>query len=392
MFRRLLRSSSANDVPKQANGLRRPFAFAKLTLAWSLVHKIPPVALAAMILNSYALLLGFVAVLRLGLGLLLFVLAGFSRAARQTATPEERTARENRGYLLFLLALLLVGLNVASWPLLYLLLESYVSEWPGVMCIYGVTQIGKGSLGPSHFLPGLLHFLQWAKPALVFLSGAWGILYLLNRSTATGPLYKRLFLLLVPLGAFAVADACAELAYLAIPKKEVFPSAGCCVGIALEDESSRFLPPILLTPSARGWLWLAYYGGSLGMMGLLSTHLRRSKQTPNALGMLLLLFADGAVLIVSVLFLIEVAAPMLLGLPDHHCAYDLIPRVPEAVVAAVLFLGGSFFVGWAGVARGLGRCRETDASRPRIERGCLRLALWGYALSLGMFTMELLLA
>jgi hypothetical protein len=81
-----------------------------------------------------------------------------------------------------------------------------------------------------------------------------------------------------------------------------------------------------------------------------------------------------------------------LGLPDHHCAYDLIPRVPEAVVAVVFFLGGSFFVGWAAVARALGRSRETEAYRPRIERRCLRLARWGYALSLAMFTMELLLA
>ena len=96
-----------------------------------------------MILNAYAVLNAFLALLRLLFGVLV---VGIGTKAwlqgRKSITPERRKALEDRGSLLFLMAFLLLGLNLVSWPLLYLLLQSYVPEWPGVMCIYGVTQIG----------------------------------------------------------------------------------------------------------------------------------------------------------------------------------------------------------------------------------------------------------
>src|SRR3712207_9054229 len=118
-----------------------------------------------MILNAYAVLDGFVSLLRLGLGLLVLGL-GFSAWwtwARYAPAAEDRKALEDRCYLVFLLASLLLWLNVASWPIFYLLLQSYVAEWPGVMCIYGVTRIGTGSVGPSRFLPALVTTLQVTK-------------------------------------------------------------------------------------------------------------------------------------------------------------------------------------------------------------------------------------
>src|SRR5205823_3152370 len=103
-----------------------------------------------------------------------------------------------------------------------------VPEWPGVMCIYGVTRVGAGSAGISRFLPGLIATLQALKPLLVFGSGAWFVLYLLNRRTRTGPLLGRVFLALVACGVLTVADAGVELAYLFIPKKEEVLATGCC--------------------------------------------------------------------------------------------------------------------------------------------------------------------
>src|SRR5262249_16054841 len=153
----------------------------------------------------------------------------------------------SRGALLFLLAFLLLGLNLAAWPLLYLLLQSYVPEWPGVMCIYGVTQVGTGSLGASRFLPELLKTLQVTKPALVFGGGARFVLYGVNRRTVAAPVLGRVLLALTFLGLFAELDATAELAYLAIPKKEEFLSAGCCsVGFDSWVRSARLLPQGLL--------------------------------------------------------------------------------------------------------------------------------------------------
>jgi hypothetical protein len=346
-----------------------------------------------MILNSYAVLVAFVGLLRLLLGLLIFGMGAVTWSAYgRSVTPEGRNALEDRGYLVFLLAMLLVGLNLVSWPLLYLLLQSYVPEWPGVMCIYGVTQIGSGSVGSSRFLPELLRALQFTKPVLVFAGGAWFVLYLLNRRTQTGPLLQRLFVALLPLGALAVADAATELAYIAIPKKEVFVSGGCCVGASEEENASRFLPPTLLNDAGRPWLYAAYYGGNLGLLLLLLACTRRPHVAPGGIGLTLLAVVSIVVLAVSGLFLIEVAAPALLHLPFHHCAYDLIPEVPEAVVAIALFVAGSFFLGWAWVAQWFGRCRETEPFRAGMVRGLLRLSLCAFLMSLAMFSLELVLA
>jgi hypothetical protein len=346
-----------------------------------------------MILNTYAVLLAFVSLLRLVLGGLVFGVAAVAwRASGRAATPEGRAALEDRSYLLFLMTLLLLGLNLVSWPLLYLLLQSYVPEWPGVMCVYGVTQVGAGSLGPARFLPGLLRFLHGAEPLLVFAGGAWFVLYLLNRRTRTGALLGRLFVVLLPVGALAVADAAAELTYIAIPKKEEFPPAGCCTGAGAEAGAARFLPPALVSDAGRPWLSVAYYGTNLALaLGLLGAT-RRPGAAPGSSGLVLLLVGGAGALAASALFLTEVAAPTLLHLPYHHCAYDLIPEVPEAVVAVALFLGGCFTLGWACVARWLGRCRETEAFLAGAVRGLLRLSFWAYVASLAMVSLELLLA
>jgi hypothetical protein len=182
-----------------------------------------------MILNSYAVLDAFLSLLRFGLGALVLLLAVLAlRSWMRKAPGLEASEVESRCHLLFLAAGVLLVLNVVAWPLLYLLLQSYVPEWPGVMCVYGVTRIGAGSIGPSRFLPALVTALQMLKPALVFLSGAWLALHLLNRNTRTAPLTGRVLMLLVLVGFLAVADAAIEAAYLAIPKKEVFLSTGCC--------------------------------------------------------------------------------------------------------------------------------------------------------------------
>ena len=76
-----------------------------------------------MILNAYAVLDAFVIFLRLVIALLVvgFGLSAWRRR-RSSITSEDMSLQENRTYLLFLLAFLLLGLNLASWPLLYLLL------------------------------------------------------------------------------------------------------------------------------------------------------------------------------------------------------------------------------------------------------------------------------
>jgi hypothetical protein len=348
-----------------------------------------------MILNSYAVLDGFISLLRLGLGLLVLRL-GLSawRMWRQRAREVEgREGLEDQGYLLLLLAWLLLVLNVAAWPIFYSLLQSYVPEWPGVMCIYGVTRIGTGSVGISRFLPPLVTALEVLKPGLVFLSGAWFVLYLVNRRTHTAPLTGRVLVLLVAVGLLAVADAAAEVAYLAIPKKEVFLSAGCCTE-ALDGEAdvSRFLPRGLAGEGAEPWLYGAYYTVNLGMAVALWGCERVCRRRPPAEWLGPLLGGAALSLAIGAVFLVDVAAPRLLHLPHHHCPYDLVPQAPASVVAVALFLGGCFCVGWACVAGWLGRAAESRPFLAETLGRLLYLAFLGYLGAAAIMSVELVLA
>jgi hypothetical protein len=347
-----------------------------------------------MILNAYAVLDLFLSLLRVGLGLLVVVLgvSAWRVRGRQTAGFESATFLEDRCYLLFLLAGILLVLNVLAWPIFYMLLQSYVPEWPGVMCIYGVTRIGTGSLGPSRFLPALVTILQLTKPALVFLSGAWFVLHLLNRRTRTGTLTGRVLLLLPLTGLLAAADAGVETAYLVIPKKEVFLSTGCCTEVFdAQDRGSRFLPATLLGEKDSPRLFTAYYALNAGMVLALGgcARLCRRRFPVGWLGPLLL--GAVAALLVNVLFLIEIAAPRLLHLPNHHCPYDLVSRAPESLVAVALFLLGSFVVGWICVVGWLGNRPEADQFLPRTMGQLCRLGILAYSWSVLMMTVELTL-
>jgi hypothetical protein len=346
-----------------------------------------------MILNAYAVLDFSLSLLRLILALLCVVLGLLAwLRARQPLIVEQRKMIEDRSYLLVLLAALLLTLNVVAWPLLYLLLQSYVPEWPGTMCIYGVTRIGAGSMGASRFLPALLEGLQLAKPLLVFGSGAWLTLYLINRRTQTAPLLKRVLLAMVLLGFVAAIDAAGEMTYLLIPKKEEFLSRGCCTAVFDDPAQGVYLAPEAVRGvDDRPRLTAAYYAVNgvtiLGLLGGLVLG-RRGRLPPLSAITLAALVA----LPVSGAFLVEVAAPILLHLPYHHCFYDLIPRAPEVVLSVALFLGGTCAVGWAAVAGWWGQSAESGPFLPGFVANVLFLALFCYLGSIVMMTIELALA
>ncbi len=330
-----------------------------------------------MIVNAYAVLIAFVSLLQFAAGLLIIV----SSLGRRRVTSTREI--ENRPYLLLLLSFLLLGLNLASWPLLYALLQSYVPSWPGVMCIYGVTRIGTGSVGSARHLPWLLTTVQCTKPLLVFLGGGWFVLYLANRATQTAPLMPRLLSGLLPLGLVSVADAVCVGSYLAIPKQEQSLSVGCCTS-AIADRS-RFLPESLLGSGSHAWLTiglLIVVGAlSLGLLTAIRSGYHHRRFLPGLLiGTLFAMPLGG-------LFLVEIASPALLQRP-HHCPYDLISEVPESVLAVVLFTLGCFSVGWAAVAGWLGHVEETQAVLPSLIGRFLFLGLFGYLGSMIMFLLE----
>jgi hypothetical protein len=348
-----------------------------------------------MILNAYAVLDAFVGLLRFGLGLLVLALgiAAWRAWRRSLRFPEERKTLEDRCYLLFLLGGLLLCLNVVAWPLFYLLLQSYVPQWPDVMCIYGVTRIGTGSISSSRYLPSLITAVQLLKPILIFLSGAWFVLYLVNRRTRTAPLTGRVLLVLLIAGGLAVADAAAELLYIGIPKTEKFLSGGCCTMTFDEAAgSSRFLPKSLVPQTAGGRLWGAYYAVNIILALAAGVCARLCRQGLPRHVLLPLLIATGLAVIVNAVFLVDIASPRLLHLPYHHCPYDLVPIAPESLLAVALFLGATFAVGWACVAAWLGRGPEAAPLLPTTVGRLLNFAALGFLWSLVLMSVELALS
>jgi hypothetical protein len=346
-----------------------------------------------MVLNGFAVLSGLLCALRLLLAAVVVVLGvGATSGARAAYGVEQRGTVESRSYLLLLSAAVLMALNAASWPVLYLFLQSCVREWPGVMCIYGVTQIGSGTLGASRFLPPLVAALQWIKPLVLFASGAACVLYLINRGTPTGPLLNRVLAALTLARGISLADSAVEAAYFVIPRTELRPSSGCCTnGVDAVRRKEQLIPRIRVRDEQRSYLIAAYYGVNLAVIaGSLACAVLPSLQSSAQRRWLLYAGGIGSVPI-SMLFLTEVAAPAILELPFHHCAYDLVSAAPESVAAAPLFLFGCCCIGWSWVALRFGRCEE---SRPFLTSFVARLSFlgsFGYLASLVLVSIELLL-
>ena len=204
-----------------------------------------------MILNAFAILDGFVSLLRLVLGGVVLVQGFLAWREAGDRSTQDVDHLQNRCHLVFLLAGLLLVLDVLSWPIFYLLLQSYVPQWPEVMCIYGVTRIGTGSINSSRFLPSIVTALEVARPLLILLSGTWFVLYLVNRASPTAPLTRRVLTIVLLAAGLGSAVSVGELLYLGIPKREVFPTAGCCSEAFDQDKHWLGSSPMLSSVSRR---------------------------------------------------------------------------------------------------------------------------------------------
>ncbi|MHC4136812.1 MAG: hypothetical protein ACYS0K_17785 [Planctomycetota bacterium] len=327
-----------------------------------------------MIVNGLSVIAAFAAALRVAVGLLLATIGARAVWRRHRS---DRSASDARFYLLVTLAVTLLGLSVASWPLFYLVLQSYVPEWPGVMCIQGVTRIGSASVGAAALLPGLIDLLEVTKPALVFCAGVWLVLHLANRASRTGVLTGRVLAALAVFGLLATIDGAAESAYLFIPKKENILATGCCTTGPVEGASGLADPLALAGPAGgRDGLTLSFFAVGAALVVALAVCLRRLRRgsgpgpwlafsTAAALASLPLGFA----------FVGTVAAPTFLRLPYHYCGYCLVASAPESLVGITLFLAGAFAVGWASAARWLGATRE-GATGSTFCLPLVRLALF----------------
>ena len=366
-------------------------------------------------LNAYAVLDIFVCGVRLLLSVLILGSAGHALfGRRRLAAPDGQDVTESRGYLALLLGMVLFVLSLAAWPLLYLLLASLIPQWPGVMCIYGVTQIGRGSQLSSRHLPGILTAMELCRPLVVFLAGAWFVAYrtattgISDLSTRAATLPSRgigtpiVLGLLLALALASLVDSGLETAYLLIPKRAAVAEGGCC---SIAQPGSRGADGVLSrngeAPLYLWWGEAAVIGGMI--LGLAALAMPRRLRAVSGRKLSLLAGGAAAALAVTGVFLVDVAAPRLLGLPYHHCVYCLFADVPESLLAIAALVGGSFAIGWAGVvwmaSRNVGAGSSTGiggdavaAQRNAVTTRLLRWGLLGYATFGVMMPLELALA
>ena len=158
-----------------------------------------------MIVNIYTLIMLFVAFLSLFLGgFLLYATVRVLSHFEPTVPLETKSTFEQKGYLIFLLACVVLSVRMLAWPWFYFMLQSFVSEVPGAMCMFGVTQI----------LPSTVTFLQIIKPISFFMMGGWLLCYYVDKSTPTAPLTRKNLFFLLIVCSILLADSIADIYYV----------------------------------------------------------------------------------------------------------------------------------------------------------------------------------
>jgi hypothetical protein len=287
-----------------------------------------------MILNALSITMIFIG----AVSVLLALWGGISslilcRKWKRPSRPEEKTSLEDRSYLVFLIMVIVLLIRLINWPLFYVTLQSFISDIEGAMCIFGVTQVK----------PGLTRFLEFLKPIIFFLIGGWLILHLLDRSTKTSPLMRRKLLLLSILSLFVLIDSLGDILLMIGIAPESLVS--CCTTITdILNRPTRTTPESFFGPEYAQSLQILFFITHLALIGFVGVSLKFRMFRRPILG-LVFLFAilNGFIFILSQ---IEVFAPKLMHLPFHHCLYCLWQYVPDSIVMYLLFILGTFSVGW----------------------------------------------
>jgi hypothetical protein len=339
------------------------------------------------IVNPYSVVAAFVSVVEAVLGAATLVVAATALRRRGDA------ASESRFHLLVLLSGTLLGLAAAGWPLLYLVLQSYVPRWPGVMCIQGVSHVGSGAVGASGWLPMLLEALECLRPAAAFVAGAWLVLHVANRRTRTAPLTTAVLVLLAAAGALSLASGVVESAYLVIPKEERFLADGCCTMPAdwtPDGADAGFLVARFGEDGARRAATWLFFGVGAPLAGVVAwTALRGGDVLARRVAIAAAAFGGFAFLAAAATFATNAASPILLRLPHHRCAWCLFASIPETIVGAALVFLGVFSCGWAALAAWSAPVEDGRTEVAGQTRALLRASLFGYVGALLLAAVEL---
>ena len=339
-----------------------------------------------MIVNVYTLIMLFVAIFSLSLGGFLFLLTIRTLLIFKTTVPlEAKTKFEQKGYLVFLLACVILSIRMIVWPWFYFMLQSFVSEVPGAMCMFGVTQI----------MPSTVTFLQIIKPIAFFIMGGWLLCYYVDKSTPTAPLArKNLFFLLIVCGVL-LTDSITD-AYYVIRMKPLMAVSCCATFFDVPLRPSAMIPQAIFGRNFQKSLFIIFYLSNIILIILLfmsssKRELLRLKYRR------ILLYSQGAIGIINIPVVlyayIENIAPRLMQLPYHHCIYCFMGRgiVPDAPIMLGLFVIGTFAIGWMGILRIICRDKETQLLTERLVLKVNNLSAFCFLASLIMVTVHLIL-
>jgi hypothetical protein len=289
-----------------------------------------------MILNPFALTALFIGTLSLVLAAgSVFSALHFHRQWKRCEGADEKAGIEIRIHLSRLLLLTAFLLRLVSWPLFYILLQSYIPIVTGAMCIFGVTRV----------MPAFVAFLQILKPLAFFLIGGWFIFYRLDLSLKTPFLAGKSIRFLTIASAVTAVDCAAELLFIFL-----FTPPGvavsCCTAVAdLVIPATPLLPRALFSTQYNPVLAAAYHGIHICLLGLLGLLIWRKYTQRFFLSVLALtVLINGAI---SYVAFKQFLGPRLMRLPDHHCLYCLLQYRPVSIAILGLLILGSFLALWA---------------------------------------------
>jgi hypothetical protein len=301
-----------------------------------------------MIVNKYSVLSLFVDSLGLALAVAMAISAAWAvRRIRRGRGELDADLAEQSIHLATFVAVVCMAVLVIGSPLLYAMLDSFVPEIPGAMCIYGVTKV----------MPVANALVQAARPALIFLLGAWLLLESMRRQSGLRARRSQGMLGLVLLAGLLAFGQGTEIYYI-VNLKSLNPVSCCCCcgggGSAKLQPAAYYLPWAEAGWTGRAAVSALFFAGAPLLAGWLLVQSRRGAPRSRRLALLestLLGVAAAGLASAALLAFSEVLAPLLMRLPFHHCLYCLLfnGRAPDAPLIAANVAAGCFAAGWAGV-------------------------------------------
>lgn len=340
-----------------------------------------------MIVNIFTLIMLFIAVLSFALGGYLFYATLKTVLHFKKDVPLAAKSKfEEKGYLIFLLACVVLSVRMFAWPWFYFMLQSFVSEVPGAMCIFGVTRV----------LPDTVTFLQIIKPISFFIMGGWLLCYYVDKSIPTSPLARKNLLFLLPICGVLLADSIGDIYYV-IRMKPLMSVSCCATFFDTPLRPSAMIPQALFGRDFQQTLFIVFYTTNIILIILLFMTLSRKWQLLASLPRDVMLYGQAVLALANIPIVIisffENIGPTLMQLPLHHCIYCFMGKgiVPDAPVILGLFAIGIFAIGWMVILRFICRSGETQSATGKLLRQVNGLSVFCLLAFITMVTVHLIL-